>query len=195
MAKAGTGSAKKTTTAGKAVDQELRKAFDKMRKDFAGLVGEVSRVDADMKRGVEVAKEAKRAVSKLIKDPLVSVPKDLQRQVEALEAKLAKVKTQLADRALYSSLEEVQGDVKALRGNVEAVVASAAEVAETVGDHSDRIALLEDAVTDPAQHAHPPSHPAPVDPRQTTLDDAIERAKTTETPVIDLKREEETRPA
>lgn len=162
----------KVTAAVKKVDAELRKAFDKFRKDFAGLVGEVARIDADMKKGVEVAKTAKGTVSKLMKDPLVSVPQQLERRVVDLEAKLNKMKVQIADRALATSLDAVEKKVADLEKEME-------NCATTVAAHDDRLDDLDDAITAPKEHANPPDHPAP-DPRQTNIEDAIEKEKARE---------------
>lgn len=154
-------------------DYELRKVFDKFRKDFAGLVGDVARIDADMKRGVETAKVAKNTVSKLMKDPLVSVPQDLAKKVVELEAKLAKVKTQMAERARQDYVQQLHDDT---REALKKLTDDLETVSTTVAAHDDRLDDLDDAITAPKEHANPPDHPAP-DPRQTTLDDAIARAK------------------
>lgn len=146
------------------VDREARRELDRLRKTVASLAGEVARVDADMKRNGELAKSAKGSVSKLIKDPLVSVPADLKRKVEDLEAKLIKMKVQLADRALHSSLEDLEKKVR----HVEACVETNGEA---IGAVSDRVDDLEAAATEPK-----PEAPG-ADPRQTTLDEAIAKAK------------------
>jgi len=170
--------AKKLTSREKELSNQVRtlaRETSKLRLTLADVLGGLGSVEERMKRVEASAKEERTKLSGFIKDPLFSVPQHLQRKVGDLEVRVSSFATKMAGRASVDQVDRLKSDVAELRRTV-------TETEETVGDHHDRLVLLEDAATSPQPHASPPAHPsakAPekADPRQTTLDESIARAK------------------
>lgn len=154
------------------------KELTSLRRGLADALGTAEAAKAALDEIRAVAKEANERTKKLVRDPIYSVPSELKRRVEALETALKddlkKLRVQVSTRATAEQLDGALERIAKMEGNL-------AELAETQGDHVDRIAALEEEATKPDEHADPPAHPAPGrDPRQTDLEEAIERSKTQE---------------
>lgn len=157
----------------------LGKGQTQLRKGFAEVLGTVSKVEDQMGPAIELVNKTRAELTKLRRDPNITVPGHLDKKMVALEAELKRTKEKLAElRREVSESGVMRRQTTSLLADRLTVVEAGLKQMDALGTRLDEL----ESIVQTQQEAideltEPDDEPKPDESKQVTLDEAIQRAE------------------